>query len=289
MSNCGSRRPRRPRLEARPAHARIDAFPSIDLSSVPVSVPSPTTSASASDILSRLRIVLCDTLEPSNIGAAARAMKTMGLSRLILVRPKQFPHGSAVRLAVSANDLLDRALVVTDLAQALAGCHAVYGVSARQRKIPLRALGPREMAAPALATAVGGDVAVVFGGEEAGLSNDDLLLCDTLVQIPSDPGCRSLNLAASVQLIAYELRMTHLADAAPARAPRSDAPIEAFEELLEALDATLLGAGYYGNKNRQLTLEKLRRILQRADLGQDDIRMLRGLFRQLRGNVAAPG
>ncbi len=234
------------------------------------------------DTLARIRVVLCDTLEPSNIGAAARAMKTMGLSRLTLVRPKQFPHGMAVRLAVSANNLLDDAVVVTELAAAVAGCHAVYGVSARQRKIPVRVLGPREMAAPALATAGVADVAVVFGGEEAGLSNDDLQLCDTLVQIPSDPGCRSLNLAASVQLIAWELRMALLAQAALPRSPRSDAPIENFEDLMVALDGLLLGAGYYGNKNRALTQEKLRRILQRADLGQDDIRMLRGVIAQLR-------
>ena len=89
------------------------------------------------DTLARIHMVLCDTLEPSNIGAAARAMKTMGLSRLTLVRPKQFPHGMAVRLAVSANNLLDDAVVVTELAAAVAGCHAVYGVSARQRKIPV--------------------------------------------------------------------------------------------------------------------------------------------------------
>jgi len=233
------------------------------------------------DALSRIRIVLCDTLEPANIGAVARAMKTMGLSRLTLVRPKQFPHGMAVRLAVSANNLLDHAVVVTELAEAVAGCHAVYGVSARQRKIPVRVLWPREMAAPALATAGVAEVAVVFGGEEAGLSNDDLLLCDTLVQIPSDPGCRSLNLAASVQLVAYELRMALLAEAAPPPAPRSDAPIEAFEDLMTALDGLLLGAGYYGNKNRELSLEKLRRILQRADLAQGDIRMLRGVIAQL--------
>lgn len=241
---------------------------------------SPVTPASH-DALSRIRIVLCDTLEPANIGAAARAMKTMGLLRLTLVRPKQFPHGMAVRLAVSANNLLDSAVVVTELAAAVAGCHAVYGVSARQRKVPVRALWPREMAAPALATAQAADIAVVFGGEEAGLDNDDLLLCDTLVQIPSDPECRSLNLAASVQLIAYELRMALLADIAPARAPRSDAPIQTFEDLMAALDGLLLGAGYYANKNRELTLEKLRRIAQRADLGQGDIRMLRGVIAQL--------
>jgi tRNA (cytidine32/uridine32-2'-O)-methyltransferase len=236
--------------------------------------------------LSRIRIVLCDTLEPANIGAAARAMKTMGLSRLLLVRPQQYPHGSANRLAVSAADVLDQAVVVATLAQAIVGCHAVFGVSARQRRIPLRAVDPRELAPLALSAASSADTAIVFGGEEAGLSNDDLLLCDTLVQIPSDPGCRSLNLAAAVQLICYELRMTQLATSTPGRPAPQRAPVEAFEELLAALDATLFDAGYYANKNREFTLEKLRRILQRADLGRADIQMLRGVIARLRPRTA---
>lgn len=231
--------------------------------------------------LSRIRIVLCDTLEPANIGAAARALKTMGLSRLLLVRPQQFPHGSANRLALSANDVLDRTLICATLAQAVAGCHAVFGVSARQRKIPLRAVDPRELAPIALSVAATEDIAIVFGGEEAGLSNDDLLCCDTLVQIPSDPDCRSLNLAAAVQLVCYELRMAWLAASTPPRGVRKGAPIEAFEELLAALDAALLGAGYYANKNRPRAQEQLRRILQRADLGRADIQMLRGMVRRL--------
>ena len=240
-------------------------------------------------MLSRIRIVLCDTLEPANIGAAARALKTMGLSRLLLVRPQRFPDGSANRLAVSANDVLDRAVVCSTLADAVAGCHAVFGVSARQRKIPLRVVNPRELGPTALAVAANAELAVVFGGEEAGLSNDDLLLCDTLVQIPSDPLCRSLNLAAAVQLVAYELRMAQLSSDMSARTPRQGAPVEAFEDLLAALDATLLGAGYYGNKNRGLALEKLRRILQRADLDRADIQMLRGVVQQLRSNGGVPG
>jgi TrmH family RNA methyltransferase len=240
-----------------------------------------TVDARASDAPSRIRIVLCDTQEPANIGAAARAMKTMGLSRLVLVRPKQFPHGMATRLAVSASDVLERAFVCSTLAEAVAGCHAVFGVSARQRRVPVRVLDPREMAPIALSRAAAAEIAIVFGGEEAGLSNDDLLLCDTLVQIPSDPDCRSLNLAAAVQLLAWELRKSLLEATRPARSPRESAPVEAFEELLVALDAALQSAGYFGNKNRDLALEQLRRILQRAELGRSDIRMLRGVVRQL--------
>jgi tRNA (cytidine32/uridine32-2'-O)-methyltransferase len=247
------------------------------------------TAAAPGLALSRIRIVLCDTLEPANIGAAARALKTMGLSRLVLVRPQQYPHASANRLAVSAGDVLDRALVCATLGDAVAGCHAVFGVSARQRRIPLRVLDPRAMAPVATALATVAEIAIVFGGEEAGLGNDDLLLCDTLVQIPSDPGCRSLNLAAAVQLVAWELRMAHLAATAPVRPPRQGAPVEAFEELLGALDASLLGAGYYANKNRGLALEKLRRILQRADLDRAEIQMLRGVLRQMQAGTSSDG
>jgi TrmH family RNA methyltransferase len=244
------------------------------------------TADSTKNALSRIRIVLCDTLAPANIGASARAMKTMSLSRLVLVRPQQFPHGNANRLAVSASDVLDRAVVVATLTEAIAGCHAVFGVSARQRRVPLRVLDPRQMAPVALALAVAAEIAIVFGGEESGLSNEDLLPCDTLVQIPSDPACRSLNLAAAVQLIAWELRMAHLA-AASARPSRQSAPVEAFEELLAALDTTLQDSGYYGNKNRELALDRLRRILQRADLGRADIEMLRGVVRQLQDRSGA--
>jgi TrmH family RNA methyltransferase len=239
------------------------------------------TAISTPSALAHIRIVLCDTLEPGNIGAAARAMKTMGLSRMLLVRPKQFPHGMATRLAVSASDVLVHAQVCATLADAVSGCHAVFGISARQRRVPLRVLDPRQMAPVALALAAVDEIAIVFGGEEAGLCNDDLLLCDTLVQIPSDPDCRSLNLAAAVQLICYELRTTLLAPNAAAPVARERASIEAFEAMLAALDATLLGAGYYANKNRELTREKLRRMLQRADFDRSEIQMLRGALRQL--------
>lgn len=243
--------------------------------------PVPGVVSTAAEPLARVRIVLVDTLEPANIGAAARAMKTMGLTRLTLVRPAQFPHGSACRLALSANDILDRAEVAATLKAAVAGCDQVYGVSARQRHIPLPPLLPREFATRALAAAAAADIAVVFGGEEAGLSNVDLMLCAELVQIPSDPHCRSLNLAAAVQLIAYELRLAWLDGDTRPRPPRTGAPIEAFEGLLAALDQALDDAGYYANKNRALANEKLRRMLQRATFDRGEIQMLRGVIAQL--------
>lgn len=231
--------------------------------------------------LAHIRIVLVDTLEPANIGAAARAMKSMGLTRLTLVRPAQFPHGSACRLAVSANDVLDTAQTAGTLDQAIAGCHQVYGVSARQRHIPLPPLSPREFAPGALLAAADADIAVVFGGEEAGLCNADLMQCSALVQIPSDARCRSLNLAAAVQVIAYELRLAVLGGSERPRQPRTGAPIECFDGMLAALDHALDHAGYYANKNRALANQKLRRMLQRAALDRGEIQMLRGVIARL--------
>lgn len=231
-------------------------------------------------ILERVRIVLCDASEPANIGAAARAMRTMGLSDLRLVRPRQFPHASASRLAANAIDVLDAARVHALLADAVAGCTAVYGVSARERRVPLRRLWPREGARELLAVA--GELALVFGGEDAGLSNDDLALCSARIEIPSDPGCRSLNLAASVQLLAWELRLAALDGARPAPAPQ--APPAQFEALVAALDAALLDAGFYANKNRELALAKLRRLLQRARPDRGELQLLRGMIARLARN-----
>jgi tRNA (cytidine32/uridine32-2'-O)-methyltransferase len=247
------------------------------MSQIEPGLPNPDSTAA----LARIRVVLCDTQEPGNIGAAARAMKTMGLSDLHLVRPKQFPHGLAHRLAVSAADLLERAVVHRDLTDAVAGCHGVFGVSARQRAIPVPLMSPRDLGPTALAAAGQAAIALVFGGEEAGLSNADLELCSTLVQIPSDPACRSLNLASAVQLIAYELRLASLGSGHGGTGVRTGAPIEDFERLLGALDAALLACGYYGNKNQALALVKLRRILQRAHLDRSELQMLHGVIRQL--------
>jgi TrmH family RNA methyltransferase len=228
--------------------------------------------------LSRLRMVLVDTGQPRNIGASARAIKTMGLSRLYLVRPREYPHVQAEVLAVSAIDVLETAVICPDLATAVAGCVAVYGVSARQRRIPLPWGAPRELAPQIITHARGGDVAVVFGSEEAGLSSDDLDRCGTLVQIPSDPKCRSLNLAAAVQLVSYELR---LAAATTAPSSRQDAPIEAFEALLFALEQTLLSADFFANKNQALAMLKLRRVLQRAQPDRAELNLLRGALKQV--------
>lgn len=227
--------------------------------------------------LARVRVVLCDAGEPANIGAAARAMRTMGLGDLRLVRPRLFPHASASRLAANAIGVLDGARVGTRLADALEGCAAVFGVSARERRVPLRRLWPREAARELLA--VEGPIALVFGGEDAGLANEDMDLCGARIEIPSDPECRSLNLAASVQLLCWELRLAALDAARPAPAPL--APPAQFDALVGALDAALLDAGFYANKNRELALARLRRLLQRARPDRGELQLLRGAIARL--------
>src|SRR5688572_19320748 len=162
------------------------------------------------DSLARVRIVLVRTSHPGNIGAAARAMKTMGLRRLVLVAPRAYPHAEATALAAGADDVLDGARVVETLTDAIADCRVAYGCTARSRGVALAEHAPREAAAQLLAPGAG-EVALVFGNERAGLSNDELQQCHAAVHIPSDAEYGSLNLAAAVQVLAYELRLAALA------------------------------------------------------------------------------
>lgn len=239
-------------------------------------LPDPKPSMS----LSRIRIVLCDTRHPGNIGAVARAMKTMGMCDLRLVRPARFPHGDASRLAVGAIDVIDRARVELDLADAIAGCAQVYGTGSRARKLAVRTLTPRAMAAEI--ASISAPLALVFGGEEAGLANADLELCTARVEIPADRSFASLNLAAAVQVLCYECRIAAIAPA-PTHAP-PPAPREAFEHLITAFDLALAESGYYDNKNPRLAIDALRRLLQRARPSKAELQMLRGML----GRLAPP-
>lgn len=163
-------------------------------------------------MLDRIRVVLVNTSHPGNIGGAARAMKNMGLSQLVLVQPESFPHGDAVARASGATDILDAARVVDTLEEALSGCSVVLGTSARDRRIPWPLLDPRECATTCLEhLEANGEVALVFGREYAGLTNEELQRCQFHVHIPSDPEFGSLNLAAAVQVLTYEVRMAWLA------------------------------------------------------------------------------
>ena len=154
-----------------------------------------------------IRIVLVGTTHPGNIGACARAMKNMGITDLVLVNPRHFPHDEATARASGADDVLDNARVMATLGEAIADCVYTAGASARSRAIDWPMLEPRECAARLLEEAARGPVAVVFGPEKSGLSNTDLDLCDVLLTIPTNPDFSSLNLAMAVQVITYELRL----------------------------------------------------------------------------------
>jgi tRNA (cytidine32/uridine32-2'-O)-methyltransferase len=233
----------------------------------------------------RIRVVLVGTQHPGNIGSAARAMKTMGLQRLVLVAPERFPHADAMAMAAGAGDVLDAAPQLPTLAEAVADCRLVLGCTARSRRIALDELLPREAGARAVATAAGGgEVALVFGRERTGLDNHELQLCHAAVNIPANPGYSSLNLAAAVQVLAYELRLAMLGLSAQASAPTpaADGDVPASHAELEGFFAqlgdTLDAIDFHKGRAPESAMRKLRRIFLRADLDHRDVRLLRGVL-----------
>lgn len=231
----------------------------------------------------RIRIVLVGTQHPGNIGAAARALKTMGLSRLVLVAPEQYPADEAFRRAAGADDLLAGATVAASLAEAVSDCRFVLGCTARSRRVALEELAPREAASRIIGLAAADEVALVFGRERTGLSNEELQLCHASVHIPANPEYSSLNLAAAVQVLAYELRMALLAmgglplPAGEARqeAAASHAQMEGFfAQLAETLD----DIDFHKGRAPDSAMRKLRRLFLRANLNEQEVRLMRGIL-----------
>jgi tRNA (cytidine32/uridine32-2'-O)-methyltransferase len=234
----------------------------------------------------RLRIVLVGTQHPGNMGSAARAMKTMGLARLVLVAPEKRPNEESYALAAGADDVLGDALVCETLAEAVADCRLVLGCTARSRRVQLEELMPRDAAARAVAQAEGGtEVALVFGRERTGLTNDELQLCHAAVHIPANPDYSSLNLAAAVQVLSYELRLALLEGASgegastgneePRDLPASHAEMEGFfAQLADTLDAI----DFHKGRAPESAMRKLRRLYLRAGLDAREVRILRGIL-----------
>jgi tRNA (cytidine32/uridine32-2'-O)-methyltransferase len=233
-----------------------------------------------------VRIVLTETSHPGNIGASARAMKTMGLSELVLVAPREFPSAEATARASGADDILAASRTVATLSEAIADCTFVVGASARLRSLPWPTSDPRDCAQRLWQRVPDGTVAIVFGPEQSGLTNDDLARCHELVNIPANPAYASLNLAMAVQVLCYELMMANPgreAAAIDALDPR-DAPLATAAEL-EAFHGHLEGvmqrSGYmHPDHPRQLRL-RLRRLFSRARLDRTEINILRGLLAAL--------
>src|SRR6478735_10528717 len=230
----------------------------------------------------RIRVVLVGTQHPGNIGSAARAMKTMGLERLALVTPEQFPDPQAYALAAGAADLIDQATVHPSLAEAVADCRTVIATTARQRSVPMPGLSPREGAQRVREASLLGPVALVFGRERTGLENEELQLCHAAIHIPANPEYSSLNLAAAVQIVSYEWRLAGLegqppevAAAADAEPPATHAELESyFTHLFELLDEV----DFHKGKDPAMVSQRLRRLFLRAQPDARELRILRGIF-----------
>ena len=236
--------------------------------------------------LFNIRIVLVNPSHPGNIGATARAMKTMGLNDLVLVNPESYskdnPSGQARAMAVSAVDILEQARVVTNLTDALVGCQWIYGTSARERALEKPLITPREAAMESRERA---SVAILFGREASGLTNEELSLCHKHIIIPTAPGLNSLNLAAAVQIIAYEFRMANL-DAEPMRDSARDTarePVSA-EQLLgfyDHMQSTLTRIGFIDPRQPKQLMMRMRRLFNRAELDKTELNILRGILSQV--------
>ncbi|MBL8403144.1 MAG: RNA methyltransferase [Dechloromonas sp.] len=235
-------------------------------------------------LLSRIRVVLCRPSHPGNIGAAARAMKTMGLSRLYLVEPKQFPDPEADTRATGAIDVLAAANVVSSLGEALAGASFAVALSARQRDIGPVLGAPRATVARLMAEAAEGEVALVFGNETVGLSNDEILHCQAAVTIPTNPAFSSLNLGSAVQVLCYECRMAAFGEKPPVGAQVATpfaspaATNDEIEGLYAHLERIMTDTGFYNPEQPGRLLPKLRRLFGRARLERDEINILRGIL-----------
>lgn len=227
--------------------------------------------------LSRIRVVLVNPAHPGNIGAAARAMKTMGITRLCLVRPRLFPDPRASALAANAQDVLDSARVFADLDAALAGTTFSVALSARPRELSPIPLDARSAAREIAQTAPRDEIALVFGSETVGLSNQEVVRCSRVAHIPSDSEYASLNLAQAVQVMAYEVRVAVLGVVASSP-EREYATHEETEALYASLERSLRASGFLHPRHPRKLMDRLRRLFGRARLEKAEIKILRGML-----------
>lgn len=233
-----------------------------------------------------IRIVLVGPQHPGNIGSAARAMKTMGLNQLRLVAPERYPHLDATTMAVGADDVLDAAIVLPDLAEAVADCGLVLGCTARSRYVSLPGYDPAQAARKLIDQAERTPVALVFGRERTGLSNEELQQCHGAVHIPAVAGFSSLNLAAAVQVLSYEVRLAMLNRAedepllAETEAESDDLPgvHQELEQMFVHLEKTLHAIDFYKSRPSDVVMQRLRRLFLRAQPTRRELRILHGIL-----------
>jgi tRNA (cytidine32/uridine32-2'-O)-methyltransferase len=236
--------------------------------------------------LDNIRIVLVNTTHPGNIGGVARAMKNMGLSRLYLVKPVKFPDEQAEWRAASAADLLDTAVVTATVDEAVADCQFVVGTSARERRIPWPLLDPRQCAARIDAVSGREQVAVLFGREDRGLTNEELQLCNLHLNIPTSDAYSSLNLAMAVQIVCYELRMLLVQPGLPISEDEQwDTPFasaENMERFYAHLEQTLTEIEFLNPAAPRQLMARLRRLYGRVRLDEMELNILRGILTETR-------
>ena len=232
------------------------------------------------NLFTKVRIVLVNPSHPGNIGAVARAMKNMGVSRLYLVAPEQFPDKKAHIRAAGADDILEQAVVTADLPTALTGCEYVYASSARSRRLEWPECDARQCAQQLITEHAHQEVALVFGRESSGLTNAELAYCHQHVHIAADPNFSSLNLAAAVQILVYELRMAILATDSPIflSEVRQIAPHEQLTGFYQHLQDTLVELGFFNTEHPKKLMLRLRRLFNRAQLDVTEVNILRGIL-----------
>lgn len=229
-----------------------------------------------------IRIVLINTSHPGNIGSAARAMKTMGLEALYLVSPKHFPHADATMLAAGADDLLMKAKVVDSFDEAIADCKLVIGASARSRSLSWPMLDPRECGVKLAAESKQNPVALVFGREDKGLTNEELQHCHYHVQISASPVYSSLNLAAAVQVLCYEIKRAMDNKVHLENVINTDlATVEEMEGFYQHLEEVLLAIEFIKPQHPNRIMPRLRRLFNRARLDKVEVDILRGVLTEV--------
>lgn len=232
-------------------------------------------------MLQNIRIVLVETSHTGNMGSVARAMKTMGLTNLWLVNPLVKPDSQAIALAAGASDVIGNAQIVDTLDEALAGCSLVVGTSARSRTLPWPMLDPRECGLKSFSEAEQAPVALVFGRERVGLTNEELQKCHYHVAIAANPEYSSLNLAMAVQVIAYEVRMAWLATQEKPVEPKEETAyplVDDLERFYGHLEQTLLSTGFIREGHPGQVMNKLRRMFTRARPESQELNILRGIL-----------
>lgn len=241
-------------------------------------------------MLSNVRIVLVNTSEPGNIGGVARAMKNMCLDQLVLVDPVQFPHAKATARASGADDLLAKAQICASLDEAVTDCELVFGASARLRRVSWPQMDARQCGEKVLSEPKNTPVAIVFGREHSGLTNEELERCHYLVHIPSNEQYSSLNLAAAVQVIAYELLMAAQYNAdAVGQVPKvagAERPATAGEMqgLFDHLFTVLMEIGFLRADHPQKMMRRLRRLFNKAQPDKVEVNILRGILSTVQKN-----